>query len=165
MGSEPTRLTADERTKLVAYLDGELDEGEAKAVASKLAQSAEVRREAEVLRATWGLLDMLPRARASEDFGSKTLTAVSRLDFPTVPEATAPPGGGGGRAAPLAACLAATVLAAGLGFLATRWARPDPGARLLRQFSLAEHLDEYRTAGSLEFLQRLDESDAFDDAE
>jgi len=161
MGPEPTRLTADERTKLVAFLDGELSEGEAQAVAVQLSQSAEIRREAEILRATWGMLDMLPRARASADFGSKTLTAVSRLNFPAVPEASAP----GRRAASIGTCVAAAVLAAGLGFVATRWARPDPAARLVRQLSLAEHLDEYRIAGSLDFVQRLDESDAFDDAE
>ena len=163
MGSKPADLTGDDRTRLVAYLDGELGEVEAKAVTAKLAQSAEVRREAEVLRATWSLLDLLPRIRAAEDFGSKTLTAVSQLDLPTLPEV--PALGPGGRAHRVASCVAAAVLAAGLGFFATRWARPDPGARLVRQLSLAEHLDEYRTAGSLDFLQRLDQSAAFDDSE
>ena len=163
MGPGPAGLSPEERTRLVAFLDGELDEGEAKAVATRLAQSPEARREAEVLKATWSMLDMLPRVRASEEFGSKTLTAISRLGLPVVPEAE--PAAPDRRAVPIAACLAAAVLAAGLGFLATRRAWPDPDARLVRQLSLAEHLDEYRTAGSFDFLQRLDESDAFDDAD
>jgi hypothetical protein len=41
--------------------------------------------------------------------------------------------------------------------VATRWLWPDPTSRLVRDLSLAEHLDEYRDVGSFEFLHLLDE--------
>ena len=38
---------------------------------------------------------------------------------------------------------------------------PDPTAKLARDLSIAESFDEYRDVGTLEFLERLDTSPAF----
>ena len=51
--------------------------------------------------------------------------------------------------------------AIGLGYAVTRWAWPDPTLRLVRDLTLAEHLDEYEEVGSFEFLNQLAESHEF----
>ena len=60
--------------------------------------------------------------------------------------------------------LVLAALATGLGYGATRWLWPDPAARLARDLSLAEHLDEYLEVGSFEFLSELVEAPEFDTA-
>ncbi|MGZ3430943.1 MAG: anti-sigma factor family protein, partial [Isosphaeraceae bacterium] len=52
----------------------------------------------------------------------------------------------------LAVCLVVAAAAFALGFALVRWAWPDPAARLVRDLSIAEHLDEYKEVGSFEFL-------------
>ena len=61
----------------------------------------------------------------------------------------------------IAAYLVLAGLAAGLGYGATRWLWPDPSARLARDLSLAEHLDEYLEVGSFEFLNELVDAPEF----
>src|SRR4051812_10346344 len=78
MGPDQQRLTPNERADLVAYLDGELGDAEARAIATKLAHSATARREVESLEKTWELLEYLPRPGASDDFIARTLTEVRR---------------------------------------------------------------------------------------
>ena len=62
--------------KLVAYLDGELPEGDARDVESSLASDPAMRAEVEKLNRAWELLDLLPRPHASSDFSSRTLTTL-----------------------------------------------------------------------------------------
>ena len=57
--------------------------------------------------------------------------------------------------------LLATAAALGIGFTATRWVWPSPTARLVRDLSIAEHLDEYRDADSFPFLEELANSPEF----
>lgn len=158
MVPDQQRLSIDERSNLVAYLDGELNDAQARSIAIKLTQSLTARREVEALSKTWQLLDLLPRPRASEDFTARTLSVAVR------------PGEGRiASAASLTIRRMASVLAwAGAGacflalgyFLAWRvW--PDPTAKLARDLSIAESFDEYRDVGTLEFLERLDTSPAF----
>ena len=61
----------------------------------------------------------------------------------------------------LVALLVVAAVCLGLGYAATRWAWPDPSARLARNLSLAEHLDEYLDVGSFEYLDRLAEVPEF----
>src|SRR3954470_1739209 len=82
MAPDQQRLTPEDRSNLVAYLDGELNDVQARAMATKLTQSVTARREAEVLRKTWELLDLLPRPQASDDFASRTLTVATRAGGP-----------------------------------------------------------------------------------
>src|SRR4051794_34751846 len=73
------RLSQVERGNLVAYLDGELNEPETRAIATKLTQSVSARREAEALEKTWELLEYLPRPKAGPEFTARTLSEIDRL--------------------------------------------------------------------------------------
>src|SRR5438067_8003934 len=70
-------LNEEDRTNLVAYLDGELDEAAARALEAKLSNDPGARAEAESLRRTWELLDYLPRAEASTTFTHRTLERLA----------------------------------------------------------------------------------------
>ncbi len=160
MVPDQQRLSPDDRSNLVAYLDGELNDAEARAIATKLTQSTTARREVEALRKTWELLDLLPRPTASEDFTERTLTVAEQR------------AGRGDRMATAAtdvtrkvgimlawAGLSALLFALGHALTLRVW--PDPTARLARNLSIAESLDEYRDVGSIEFLEMLDTSPEF----
>lgn len=149
------RLSTDERANLVAYLDGELGPEESRRLATKLTRSATARREVDNLERTWELLDFLVRPKVSPDLASRTLTEALKFQDQ----------GGAlfsrtrGAALTLAralACLVVMVLSVAAGYVMVRWVWPDPTSRLVRDLSVAEHLDEYRDVGSLEFLQALD---------
>src|SRR5262245_43860453 len=73
-GPDQLRLTPDERADLVAYVDGELPEATARAIATKLTQSATARREVEMLQKTWELLGHLPMPQVDAQFSERTLT-------------------------------------------------------------------------------------------
>ena len=62
--------------KLVAYLDGELPEGDAREVEQSLASDPAMRTEVEQLNRAWELLDLLPRPNASGQFSSRTLATL-----------------------------------------------------------------------------------------
>jgi len=160
MGPDQQRLSPDDRSNLVAYLDGELNDAEARAIATKLTQSMTARREVDALRKTWEMLDLLPRPKAPEDFTARTLTIAEQR------------AGRGDRVASAASDVArkAGIVLAGallsivllvVGYLLTSRVWPNPSARLARDLSLAESLDEYRDVGSLEFLELLDGSTDF----
>lgn len=157
MEAERQRLTFEERSNLVAYLDGELGPGDSQALASKLSRSPTAQRELEGLRRTWQLLDLLERPATSPEFTSRTLTLVGGVT--SIDDRLA-------RAAWQAARWGALVLLATLlllaGFATTRWLWPDRTARLAEDLSIAEHLDAYRAVGSYEFLRQLDESSEID---
>src|SRR3954447_13751660 len=80
MAQEQQRLSQAERSNLVAYLDGEWNEAEARALATKLTLSVSARREVEALERTWELLEYLPRPRASAELTTRTLTVARQLD-------------------------------------------------------------------------------------
>ena len=155
------RLSTEERANLVAFLDGELPEGESRAIATKLTQSMTARREVDILQKTWEMLDLLPRPKASEDFTARTLISADGLGAPR-------------KAVPPAAALALrratqgliwAILAAalfGVGFALTLRVWPNPSARLTRDLSIAESLDEYRDAKTFEFVREIDRSPEFD---
>jgi anti-sigma factor RsiW len=165
MPAETQRLTDGERANLVAYLDGELTEPERRTLSTKITQSVTARREIESLQRTWELLDYLPRPEAADDFATRTMTVA--LDQ----------GGRGAKASAIvgrARVIAARVAVLGgvaastlaVGYIAGRWAWPDPSTRLVRDLPIAEHLEEYREVGSYDFLRLLENSPAFaEDAE
>lgn len=160
MVPEHHRLSPDERSNLVAYLDGELSEPQAQIIATKLTQSMTARREVESLRKTWEMLDLLPRPKASEDFTARTLGEAESLD------------GRGDRIASAASNLARKVLVivgwiavavvlSLVGYTITSRLLPNPSARLIRDLSIAESLDAYREVGGIEFLRQLDSAPEF----
>jgi hypothetical protein len=160
MGPDQQRLTSAERSQLVAYLDGELNDVESRAIATKLTRSATARREIELLERTWEMLDLLPRPKASESLSVRTLTGVQQLSLAgdrfesglvhSLRQA--------GRA--LFWTLASTA-ALGLGYALTQWVWPNRTARLARELTIAEHFDEYRDVGSFDFLNELAHSPEF----
>ncbi len=156
MATEQQRLTSVERENLVAYLDGELNPDESQRLSTKLTQSLSGRREVEDLKRTWELLDALPRPNAPEDFTARTLSEIQAEASPDERLARV-----AGRSLRVASRVLVGVLLAGASlagaYAATRWLWPDPSARLIRDLSLAEHLDEYREVGTFEFLKELDE--------
>jgi anti-sigma factor RsiW len=160
MGPDQQRLTPSERANLVAYLDGELADPDARAVATKLAHSATARREVEALEKTWDLLEYLPRPKTSEDFTARTLSQVLDDDVQSHPL--------GSTALRIARRAGSVLLGITLGLLAfaigyalVQWVWPNPSVRLTRELPIAEHLDEYRDVGSFEFLRELVESPEF----
>jgi anti-sigma factor RsiW len=154
------RLNPEERANLAAYIDGELTENESRAIATKLSLSGIVRREVESLKQTWELLEYLPRPKASLVFSERTLTSIRSLESRAGSwDKTA--GAWIAQAARLAVCLAVAAASLALGFALTRWALPDPSARMVRDLSLAEHLEEYKEVGSFEFLEELAKSKEF----
>jgi anti-sigma factor RsiW len=161
MGPDQQRLTPGERANLVAYLDGELGDADARAIATKLAHSATARREVETLEKTWDLLEYLPRQKASEDFATRTLSVVLRKDVAenklgSVLLENAR------RVFVALAWIAAGLLAFGVGFALIHWVWPNPSERLTRDLPIAEHLDELREVGSFDYLKELVESPEFD---
>src|SRR5438445_6712327 len=75
--TDPKPLTEQERADLVAYLDGEMDEKDARAMEAKINSDPAVRAEAEALKRTWDLLDYLPSQDPSPSFTHRTLERVS----------------------------------------------------------------------------------------
>lgn len=160
IGPDQQRLNPEERANLVAYIDGELTELEARALATKLTHSVTGRREVETLKQTWEFLEYLPKPRASDQFSERTLTQVRTLElrgqsWDASMHATVLTG------AKMVVCAIVAAASMGLGFVATRWVWPDSNARMARDLSLAEHLDEYLDVGSLEFLDELVRSREF----
>ncbi len=154
------RLTPAERANLVAYLDGELNEAESRAISTKLTKSATARREVEILEKTWEILDLLPRPKASEDFTARTLHEVEQLSLKGNRIESALLGAGRRVLTTLAWMLASMTMAAA-GYALTQWVWPNPSARLARDLSIAEHLDEYRDVGTFQFLKELENSQEF----
>lgn len=155
--SPEQRLTEGERSNLVAYLDGELNEAESRALAAKLTRSVSARSELEALEKSWELLEYLPRPQVPPDFTARTLSEVGQLA--ALDDQWAETAGRATRqAVQVLVCALSMALTLGLGYAATRWLWPDPTSRLVRDLPLAEHLDEYREVGSFEFLNLLDES-------
>ncbi len=71
--STTAQLTEAEREKLIAYLDGELDEAAEHEVEVELGQRESIRQEADVLRKTWDLLDFLPKVNPPPQFTAQTM--------------------------------------------------------------------------------------------
>lgn len=62
--------------ELVAYLDGELDDADARRVEAKLSQDPQARERVAALKKTYDLLDYLPRPEPSPTFASRTLDRI-----------------------------------------------------------------------------------------
>jgi hypothetical protein len=62
--------------ELVAYLDGELPEEEARLIEQRLANDPDLRRRALLLKKTYDLLDYLPQPVVSENFTTRTLEKI-----------------------------------------------------------------------------------------
>jgi anti-sigma factor RsiW len=75
--TQSSSLSPDDRTNLVAYLDGELDGQSSSALEALLQKDPQARLEADHLRRTWDLLDYLPRPDPSPSFTHRTLERIA----------------------------------------------------------------------------------------
>lgn len=76
-----TRLSADDRENLSAYLDGELDDDTTRRIESVLTNSAAARNDVELLQRTYELLELLPRPRAPREFVERTVSTAKLEEF------------------------------------------------------------------------------------
>lgn len=150
-----TRLTPEQRTDLVAYLDGELDETAAQEIEQVLSKSEVARHEVDGLALTYDLLDSLPKATASEAFTRNTISklqAVNQSQPLLRDRAWFRPARRG-----VVAVLWVAGLAAGayLGYAATHRWMPNETDQLLNELPLIEKYDQYTDVGDVEFLIQL----------
>jgi anti-sigma factor RsiW len=174
--AKASSLTAEDRDNLVAYLDGELDDGKARALEAKLARDPLARKELDALKRSWELLDYLPRPEVSSAFSSRTLDRISSVQA-AVPAAAEHDFPGHAPAISRRAWLlagvwsAAIVLALVAGYSAARarmvssWhtGPADVDALLIPDLRLYENKRLYDKAGDINFLRSLDISGLFDD--
>jgi anti-sigma factor RsiW len=163
-----TPLNEKDRTDLVAYLDGELDEKSARAWEVRLNTDPSARAEAEALQRSWELLDYLPRPEPSVAFTSRTLERLAVMrpqpashGFPWRPWAL-----GMGWAA--AALLAAAGGFAGVKSLPRQTRTPVEqeivhDEDLIKDLRILENFHEYKYVENFGFLQELDHLDLFGD--
>jgi len=147
---DPTRL----EERLVAYLDGELEDEDVRRIEALLASDAKVRQTLENLEGTWELLDSLDQAHVDEVFTQSTLemVAVAAAEEVQSQQAKAPRrwwwiAGAGGLGAVAA------------GFLAVLLFWPDPNRELLQDLPVLERLDQYRQIDDFTFVKMLLEND------
>lgn len=156
-----TRLTAEERENLPAYLDGELDEAATQAIEQKLARSEVARREVEMLSRTWDLLNLLPQSRVSETFTEKTITTIRVSEKPLVTgqeawvQTTR-------RVVILSAWAIVLGLAFGVGFQLASRLIPDSSRQLVEELPIIQNLDLYQEIESAEFLEELNRHRVFE---
>jgi len=145
------RLSAEQRSDLVAYLDGELGEEDARAIEHTLAGSEVARHEVEMLGRTWELLDTLPVASASTEFAAKTIASI-RVE--TVPASVdwRPYARRGLIGLGWVTCLAAIGV---IGFAAGHHWIPQADDVYVRELPMLERLDAYRDVGSIDVLREL----------
>jgi len=154
------RLSSDQRSNLVAYLDGELPEPAAKEIEQVLSKSPTVQHDVEMLSRTWDLLDQLPRLAGSNDLTHKMVGVVKAADEPKpflpaswlerVPKEPLR------RGAIVASWAAGLALAAVAGFFVTNRLIVDPSEELLRNLPVIQKLDLYSNVESIDFLRELD---------
>lgn len=158
-----TRLTADQRENLTAYLDEELEEEQAVEIERALAESPVVRHEVDMLSRTWDLLDVLPNARATEGFSRRTLSSIRAADESQPDMRFDKVARSGRRALMLALWTAALGAFAYVGFEAThRWA-PQEHEKLLENYEVIAKFDELSAVGSLDFVKILEDRRTFAD--
>jgi anti-sigma factor RsiW len=149
-----TRLTAEQRDNLTAYLDGELDEDGTRQIETVLAGSSVARNDVELLAKTYELLDLLPRPKASGEFTERTLQTAKLGEAPRDPRQTVWYRHGK-RIVRWGSWAALLLVASILGYAAARYRIPQPDDLLLDNLEVIERLDDYEKAGSFEFLDSL----------
>lgn len=160
--SEDIPPTSSFTEKLVAYLDGELPEGDARDVENSLASDPTMRAEVEKLNRAWELLDLLPRPNASGEFSSRTLTTLKVSGATTalsnenaaartvVLDVSNP---SRFRNLTIAAWSAGLVAVSVLGFIVGRMTSRSESDVWLDDLPLIERIDVYREIGDAKFLR------------
>lgn len=157
-----TRLTAEQRANLVAYLDSELDETAVRAIEETLSGSPAARRDVEILSRTWDLLDLLPKVDPGEDFTHRTISKLHTLESDKAKTA-ARWGSWGRRLVLMLVWVAGIIGASAAGVYAAVTFLPNTGQRVIQDFPVVEDLDLYRSLDSVDFLKELDRNHLFED--
>jgi len=157
-----SRLSTEHRNNLVAYLDGELPDKEAKSIEQVLSTSPIARSEVESLSQTWKLLDHLPRDKASEDFTARTISLL-HVEVTHIPLEDRKWYQQARRGFICITWLAGLSIAAVIGFLITNQWMSDPAQEIVEEMPIIEKMDDYSEIGSLEFLDLLKKSRMFDE--
>jgi hypothetical protein len=174
MSHEPANPAPDgnpalQEEDLVAYLDGELDEGTNRRVEALLSSDPNVRQRLRRLQQSWEALGELESVEVERDFTHSTLDLVALAAEKEAQQEQA--------AAPRRRLRRRVLAAAGLlvaslaGFAAVAGLRPDPNAQLLRDLPLLEELDQYRQIDNMRgdveqdvaFLRMLHEQRVFEE--
>lgn len=153
-----SRLSAEQRSDLIAYLDGELDERASQEVEQALARSAVARHEVDVLSRTWDMLNLLPRPKASGEFTQKTVASLKTLDIPRTPVTAQAWFRAVCRGLVVTGWAAGLACAAWLGFQATHRLVPNEADQLLEDLPVISEFDQYTEVGSIDFLRELKKS-------
>lgn len=149
-----TRLSAEQRENLVAYLDGELDDSATQNIEQVLAESVVARHDVDMLSRTWDLMNVLPGVKASEEFTRKTLSSIRAAESPKASLLDHAAAKHVSRALALSIWGVLLIGAGVLGFQATRLI-PNPTEQLLDDFNIIANLDDYIEIGDVEFLKTL----------
>ena len=158
--SQSAPLSDDDRATLVAYLDGELDEEQARDVEARINRDPTVRAEVESLKRTWDLLDYLPRAEPSPTFTQRTVSLVTAEHMATLKARQRR------RRWLVGVGWAAAVLVAALGGFAgvtLLTPREPTDEELARDLRVIENRKLYEQIDSVGFLKSLDQPDLFGD--
>lgn len=158
-------MTEKDRMDLVAFLDGELRGSAAHRIETRLSLDPQVRAEADALKKTWDLLDVLPRAEPSPLFTSRTIekltVAKTKPTVPGVPPRPLPwkPWALG------VGWAAALFVATYVGFAGFGRATPrgPTDMELVRDLRLLENKRLYEVIDDLDFLHELDHPELFGD--
>jgi hypothetical protein len=182
----PDDLPPDDETseEMVAYLDGELDDAESRAIESRLANDGTARRKIDALKKSYDLLDYLPTPEPSASFASRTLTQLSlaapsgTASNPSTPVTASaatsgfviPPGAPRRVGRFVAAWSFALLAATALGYFGHLLARPhleaaDPTKRTSDQVRLLERLPLVLGVDDLPFALQLEAPDLFGDTD
>jgi anti-sigma factor RsiW len=161
MTQDNTALTEDRAIdeELVAYLDGELDAETAARIERRLAEDPRFSARLNQLQRAWDLLDTLQQTEADDDFVHSTVAMVAvqaEQDAKTQRLRAV-------RRRSLAwlalGCLVLVSAAAGYVGLQLQLTHED--RELLRDLPVIEHVDDYRSIDSLDFVKQLAHENLF----
>lgn len=163
---------APELAELVAYLDGELDEGSVERVERRLVEEPPLRMEADRLDRTWQLLDSLSEVTAGSEFTRRTLSSIHSVvlaptaaDGSTITDSQHPmpkpvPAGAGTRVWQLITSFALSFLLCGGVILLVEWIRfrdrPADEVQILQNLDVLRNFFQVNRIPDEEFLKDLD---------
>lgn len=154
-------LNEEQRTEIVAYLDGELDVEAAERVQRLLADNVAARRAAEEMTIAWEALDSLEGIKASENFTEKTFTNIRALA--ETERNGRPKPFDLKRLAMLGGWMVGIVGSSVAGFCTTNWSVPEQSQELVRDLDLIKTLPKYERVGDVNILDELKKQELFDD--
>ncbi len=150
-------------TRLVAYLDGELDPETSREVDTVLATDPEARQLLHQLEQSWSMLDLLEKGEVEQDFTCTTIEMVALAAEEELKEERRLLSW---RRVAQWALAAAFVCGMGLiGFLTVAWTRSDPEQIIVEDLPVLQNLGPYEQVGNIRFLELLDEAKVFDENE